>query len=412
MAGTSFKIRGIEPPDLASFPIETRKLYWGWVVELGLKAKGKEILAGLDKDGKPLKPIKPATKDHRKSAMTPSGKGDPNAPALIPGWQKSRTYSLLAGRALSTHAEFYWRYDAWTGASWGDVLAYQRKQGRDVIGISAGAIAKVKVQSWAKWEQWKAGALRQPNVAQLRQRAAAVPQIGRYAVDHAELGMTASGGSAQGVTFLPGRSTGWTTPQERAAYLRGTASASLPGRPSNPASRSPISGPRYNRLIQHTWNQGPRRGSSGTAAPVTPPPRPRTPIPSPIAKRVTAPPPKPIQETGSVVPSRDFVAAVLEAVELVPTTQLAWGDRAWTDDVWRQYEKLAGVTRMSLDAWKERVANTAALRSRMVRLDMVQVFPVERVRASDIEYKIGGRVVATFNFFRVQGGTPNWKPKS
>ena len=217
MAGTSYKIRGIAPPDLEAYPAQVRKLFWGWVVELGIKAKGKEILAGLDKDGKPLKPISEETRKHRKSAMSPSGHGDPNAPPLIPAWQKSRTYSLLAGRALSTHAEFYWRYDSWTGESWGDILAYQRSKGRDVIGISQVAIAKVKVQSWAKWEQYKSGQLRQPLAATAKQRAVAVPKIGRYNVEHAELGAAASGGSAAGVTFMPGRSTGWTTPAERAA---------------------------------------------------------------------------------------------------------------------------------------------------------------------------------------------------
>ena len=291
MAATSYKIRGIEPPDLGRYPTETRKLFWGWVVELGLRAKGKEILAGLDKDGKPLKAIKQATRDHRKSAMSPSGKGDPSAPPLIPAWQKSRTYSLLAGRAVSTHAEFFWRYDVWTGESWGDVLAYQAKQGRNVIGISVAAVAKVKVQSWAKWDSWKAGLVRE--IAATKGRQHAVPQIGRYAVDHAELGATASGGSAQGVTFLPGRSTGWTTPAQRAAYRRETASAKLPGRPENPAARSPISGPRYNRLIAHTWNQGSGRGGTGTAAPGPPRPGPRITPPKPERRPAPKPVPKP-----------------------------------------------------------------------------------------------------------------------
>ena len=84
MAATSFKVRGIEPPDLGQFPPETRKLYWSWVVELGLRVKGKEILAGWDKDGKPLRSLKQETKDHRKSAMSPSGKGDPSGTAIDP----------------------------------------------------------------------------------------------------------------------------------------------------------------------------------------------------------------------------------------------------------------------------------------------------------------------------------------
>jgi hypothetical protein len=252
MAGTSYKIRGIEPPDLAGYPPETRKLYWSWVVELGLAAKGREILAGLDKDGKPLKPITEETRKHRKSAMTPSGKGAPAAPALIPGWQKSRTYSLLAGRALSTHAEFYWRYDAFTGDSWGQVLAYQAKQGRDVIGISATAVAKVKVQSWARWASWKSGTYRSPAVAAGRS-VAAVPQVGRRDLSQATVGVSASGRPVSSATFDQGQWSGGMTPAEWASYYRQTAPASLPGRPANPRSRSRISGPQYNRLIAATY---------------------------------------------------------------------------------------------------------------------------------------------------------------
>ena len=63
--GTSYKITGIEPPDLGGYPPDIRKQFWSWVVELGIKAKTKDILAGLDKDGKPLRPISPKTRKHR-----------------------------------------------------------------------------------------------------------------------------------------------------------------------------------------------------------------------------------------------------------------------------------------------------------------------------------------------------------
>jgi hypothetical protein len=302
MAATTYRIRGIEPPDLGQYDPSTRKLYWSWVVELGIKAKGKEILAGLDKDGKALKPIAEETRKNRRSAMTPSGKGDPNAPALIPGWQKSRTYSLLAGRPLADHAQFYWRYDTWTGDSWGQVLAYQAAKGRDVIGISESGRAWVKVQSWARWEKWKAGNYRVAG-KQSGQRKVAVPQYGRHNVQHAELGVSASGSSAASVTFLPGRSTGWSTPQERAAWRRETASARLPGRPANPKEMSPISGPGYNRIIAQTWGTPGRAstGRPGRHTPPLPPPPPRTPAAPPFANRIAAPlkpkpsvrPPKP-----------------------------------------------------------------------------------------------------------------------
>jgi hypothetical protein len=292
MAATSYKIRGIEPPDLAGYAEETRKLFWSWVVDFGLKAKAREVIAGLDKHGNPMR-IKDVTRKHRKSAMTPSGKGDPNAPALVPGWQKSRTYSLLAGRALPTHAEFYWRFDPFTGDSWGVVLAHLAKKGCDTIGLSAAGVAKVKAQSWARWASWKAGTYRPPaaQVAQ-RQREAAVPRVGRYSMEHATLGVSASGAPVSAATFATGRWTGGMTGPEWAAYFRQTASAKPPGRPARPSERSPVSGPGYNRIVRATWGQGPRSGGPGAAAPGAPRPGPRIPMP-PAPKRTFPPTPPP-----------------------------------------------------------------------------------------------------------------------
>ena len=250
-----YKIRGIEPPDLSSYDASVRKLFWSWVVDLGLKRKDKELAEGLDKNGKPLRAIAQATREHRRSAMTPSGKGDPAAPPLIPGWQKSRTRSLLAGRATSTHADFYWRYDSWTGDSWAVVLSYQAARGRDVFGISTPGLAWIKVHAWAIWERYKLGLHRPPMVATTG-RAATVPSYGFKKVGHVELGATASGGSGASVTFLPGTATNWSTPQQRAAWRRETAPATLPGRAANPGAKSPISGPGYNRLLGQLWGGG------------------------------------------------------------------------------------------------------------------------------------------------------------
>ena len=57
-------------------------MYWQWVVDYGLRRKDKELAAGLDKDGNPLRPIAPETRKYRRSAMTPNGKGDPNCAAV------------------------------------------------------------------------------------------------------------------------------------------------------------------------------------------------------------------------------------------------------------------------------------------------------------------------------------------
>jgi hypothetical protein len=284
-----YKIRGIEPPDLRDYEPSTRKLFWSWVVEFGLKRKDKELSQGLDKDGRPLRPISEETRKHRKSAMTPSGKGDPEAPPLTPGYQKSRTRSLLAGRAFSTHADFFWRYDAWTGDSWAKVLSYQAAKGRDVFGLSKAGTAWVKGQAYAKWKRWKEGKVRATPQAQPRQIA--VPQFGRYSAEHIEHGVSTSGGTA---AFIPGKFTGFTTPEERRKYFTQTAAAVLPGRPSNPGSKHPDVGPKYNRLLQHVWGGQtfPGRGGSPPAPP-KPPPKPPSKPPKKSPPKPPAPAPKP-----------------------------------------------------------------------------------------------------------------------
>jgi hypothetical protein len=260
-----YKFRGIEPPDLASYGPDVTKLYWSWVVELGLKRKDKELSQGLDKDGKPLKPISAYTRAHRRSAMTPNGKGDPGAPPLTPGLQKSRTRSLLAGRAFSTHAEFYWRYDGFTGASWAVVLSYQADDGRDVFGLSTEGTAWVKAQSWECWRQWKESPVRRsPTIetsAEPETESEAAPtrtprrsarRPGEPKVVHQ--GRKPTPAATYGIgAEKPRKGHGGRTPAEWKAYFRQTAAAKPPGRPAAPKSKSPIVGPGYNRIIRHTW---------------------------------------------------------------------------------------------------------------------------------------------------------------
>jgi hypothetical protein len=278
---TGYKLRGLEPPDLASYDAATRKLFWGWVVDLGLRRKDKELSQGLDKNGEPLKPIDKYTREHRRSAMTPSGKGDPGAPPLTPGYQKSRTRSLLTGRAFSTHAEFFWLYDAWTGASWGVVLSYQAAKGRDVFGLSKAGTAAVKVAAWAKWDRWKAGLVRTVPTAKPRQTPA-MPKFNQGHIEHIEHGVSSSGKAPSATTT--GKSWGFSTPEERRRYFSQTADAVLPGRARNPKSQSPISGPKYNILLGHVHGvqSFPGRGGSGpkgTPKPAVPktPPKPKPP---------------------------------------------------------------------------------------------------------------------------------------
>jgi len=136
-----------------------RRQFWQLVTPIALAVKDRELAAGLDAQGEPLKLISARTRKNRRSAMTPSGKGDPSAPPLMPAYQKSRVRSLLAGRAFATHCELYWRYDPFTGASFDVILTYQKAMGRDVFGLSDLAMAKIKSQSWAAWAKWRKAGL-------------------------------------------------------------------------------------------------------------------------------------------------------------------------------------------------------------------------------------------------------------
>jgi hypothetical protein len=119
----------------------------------------------------------------------------------------------------------------------------------------------------------------------------AVPRIGRFQVEHIDHGMSATGGSTTPADFVPGKWTGWSTPEERRAYFRQTASASLPGRAANPSSKSSESGPQYNRLLQHVWGAQKFPGRGGSP-PAPPPPKPNPPGKPP--KPAPEPKPKPV----------------------------------------------------------------------------------------------------------------------
>ena len=286
-----FKIRGIEPPDLKDYDQSTRKLFWTWALEFALRRKDKELSQGLDKDGAPLRPISAYTRAHRKSAMTASGKGDPSAPPLTPAHQKSRTRSLLAGRAFSTHIELFWRFDAWTGAAWSDVLSYQAAKGRDVFGLSPAGTAAVKAQSWAKWQRWKEGKVR--TAAPSKPRQVAMPKFSQRHIEHIEMGPSSTGGAPSSGVF---QGWGFSTPEQRRKYFTETAEARLPGRPARPRSESPIVGPDYNRLLQHVWGGRqtfPGRGGSPPRGTPVRPKTPRPPAPPPPARLPKVIPPAP-----------------------------------------------------------------------------------------------------------------------
>jgi hypothetical protein len=263
-----YTISGMEPVDFNRYSTDDRQMFYGWVVELGIRAKDRDLSKGLDKDGKPLRPIKPATRKHRVSAMTPSGKGDPNAPPLIPGWQKSRVRSLLTGKAFPDRAEFWWRYDAFTGDSFARVLEAQAAHGRDVFGLSPTSLQRVRTQAWERWNKWKRG---QVIPATRKELAAAPIRAGSYETKYLDV-------MGHAEEIAKGQHAGFLTIEDYEKFFRQTAPARLVGRPLNPKVMSPISGPKYNRLIAQGLtfeNKQPRGGIIPVRAPK---PSPLTPV--------------------------------------------------------------------------------------------------------------------------------------
>ena len=159
----AFRVRlaDVAPNDAAFRAIDdaTRVIVMRRLVQIVLKVRDASLAKGLDRFGNPFTPISWRTRENRRSAM---GRPDPNAPPLTPAYGLSRTRSLLAGRAMTDHAEFYWRFDPHTGKSWGVILGYHRVGAghlpvRDAIGISPADLAIVRRELLADWRKIKAG---------------------------------------------------------------------------------------------------------------------------------------------------------------------------------------------------------------------------------------------------------------
>ena len=270
-----FKIRGISPPDLAVHPVAVRRQYWQWVADLVTQRKVEEMVKGIDKDGKPLRPISAKDRKYRRSDMTPTGKGDPLAPPLIPGWHKSRTISLFAARAYDDHVSCYWRFDAFTGDSWGVILEYQKRQGRDTIGLSPSGLRWVEAQAQARWRQWTA----RPSVPGPRANPSVVrPVVERGSakdLQHATLGIGATESDLLAAEFFAKPR----TKAEWDRYFRASHQAAVPGRPSPRKSPHPTTGPRHNRLLAFLWGTRQSPGSP-TIIPAPTPVAPTRPAPT------------------------------------------------------------------------------------------------------------------------------------
>src|SRR5271166_2415455 len=144
----------IQPTDLSTYPDRAKLVWFDLVVKYGLIAKDRDLAKGLGADGKPMKALHPKTIKYRKSEVGPVHK---HAPPLIPALELSRVRSLLTGRAHSSSAEFWWKFDAVSGASFAEILRFQRNEyGRDVFGLSPQGTAWTLAQATKDWKTWKA----------------------------------------------------------------------------------------------------------------------------------------------------------------------------------------------------------------------------------------------------------------
>jgi hypothetical protein len=281
-----YAIRGLLPPALRLAPDSLKLTFWSFVVAEGLKEKDRELARGLDAEGRPLKPISAETRRHRRSAMTPTGKGDPSAPPLTPGRALSRTRSLLAGRAFPDRAEFWWRYDAFTYDSWARILRDQKRKGRDVFGLSPAGLARVAARSWQAFARQQAGKPGAAAVPPVVQPAAApapqvLPVVGTTSMKYATAGIGAA-------PHAPGAETTGGLPWEKwLAYLR------KPAPP--PAGMVPTRRP-FNTLLSMIF--GP------TTRPSPPPPPKLKPKPMPAPKgAVPLRKPRPIPVAAAPLPT-------------------------------------------------------------------------------------------------------------
>ena len=146
-----FRIRGIAPTDLSTYPNQVKRLFWTWVTETALRVKDRELSRGWDKDGK-VHPLAKRTIKYRKSEVGPVTK---TAPRLIPALALSRVRSLLTGRAHRTRQNSGGSSMPSPETRSPVILHYAAEAGHDVFGISPRGTAQVKREAIERWEAWK-----------------------------------------------------------------------------------------------------------------------------------------------------------------------------------------------------------------------------------------------------------------
>jgi hypothetical protein len=253
---TSFRISW-KTPLLTGASDADRLRYWQLAADAALRRKDWELSRGLNKDGKPLPKVSAKTRKRRRSAMTPSGKGDPRAPYLMPGRALSRTRSLLAAKPSADGVWIYWRFDPWTGGDWGRILRYHSMRGRayDVIGLSPEGVAAVRREAEAKYKQ---GIQSHPPAPKTRPLPIGRP--GRTSLDWVDLAVDDARSDEIKRAFAEGRASGFLSQEEWRKYWReGRTTGTLRSPARTSAS---VRAGSSNRLLAHTWEVQPPRQTS------------------------------------------------------------------------------------------------------------------------------------------------------
>lgn len=303
-------------------------MYQQFVTEFALQRKDWELARGLNAKGEPMPPVKPATRSNRRSEMTPSGKGDPRAPYLMPGRGLSRTRSLLTGKSHVDYSILSWRFDAHTGDQWGKVLALHARRGKayDVVGLSAKGKAWVAAKALASWRRWLRGAEQLPTYTPAEPMT--IPLVGRTNFDYATGGI---GGTVEEAkrAVAEGRGSGMLSTEEWRKYF---ASPRGPITPSMPGVSYSVRKGQSSVLLQHVWGGGkPVAGTTAAKAPKAPKPTPAKSIaallPTPSPK---APPADVAAFLPPPAPTHADVLAEVRRVEFVDEAAAReWADAAY-----------------------------------------------------------------------------------
>ncbi|MGA7500282.1 MAG: hypothetical protein WBX00_26420 [Isosphaeraceae bacterium] len=143
----------MQPSDLSTYPDAAKLVWFDLVVKHGLTANRRDLRRGKDKDGN-IHPLSPRTIKYRRSEVGPVTK---TAPRGVPALDLSRVMSLLTGRAHTSSAEFWWKFDSHTGRSFAEILHYWADdQGHDVFGLSPQGRDWTLDKASRDWDRWLA----------------------------------------------------------------------------------------------------------------------------------------------------------------------------------------------------------------------------------------------------------------